>query len=358
MVFIVNPNYSNDFTAYLPIDINSGFDCFVDWGDGTGMRYRKEDDFNAYPEGERNIHHRYEGLSVGRKFEVVVSGTVTSLRASVIPLAFRSSVTEVKQWGKTGLTRMSHAFEGFSGLTTLPPDETGAFEDVETFDYAFAECRNLTTVSGHLFDHARAATGFNATFSQCDQLVMIPENLFRQAESATSFTRTFEHGKRLTKVPQGLFANCPGVDSFIRTFYGCESLQAVPADLFSGSPRVKSFSGVFWDCLSLTSIPEGLFDANPEVTDFSRTFENCRSLTSVPSSLLDRQRKVTDCSRMFYGCRVLRSESPWMLVDGVKVHLYERSLYPDVFVFPRAHDDCFSRCPALPDGSLIPDAWK
>lgn len=358
MVFIVNPNYSNDFTAYLPIDINSGFDCFVDWGDGTGMRYRKEDDFNAYPEGERNIHHRYEGLTVGRKFEVVVSGTVTSLRASVIPLAYRSSVTEVKQWGKTGLTKMSRAFDGFSGLTTLPPDETRAFEDVESFDYAFAECANLTTVSGHLFDYARSATSFNGTFSQCNQLMILPENLFRQAVSAISFNRTFEHCKRLTKVPQGLFANCRDVDSFTYTFYGCESLQAVPADLFSGSPKVKAFSGIFWDCRSLTSIPEGLFDGNPEVTDFYRAFENCQSLASVPSSLLDHQRKITDCSRMFVNCRLLRSESPWMMVDGVKVHLYERRLYPDVFVFPRSHEKCFTGCYSLPDASLIPDEWK
>lgn len=358
MVFIVNPNYSNDFTAYLPIDINYGFDCFVDWGDGTGMRYRKEDDFNAYPEGERNIHHRYEGLTVGRKFEVVVSGTVTALRASVIPLAYRSSVTEVKQWGKTGLTRMNRAFDGFSGLTTLPPDETGAFEDVESFDYAFAECANLSTVSGHLFDHARSATSFVGTFSQCHQLTVIPDNLFRQTVSAASFNRTFEHCRRLTKVPGGLFANCPEVGSFTNTFYGCESLQTVPADLFSGNPKVASFSGVFWECRSLTSIPEGLFDGNPEATDFSRTFENCVSLASVPPSLLDHQRKVTDCSRMFLNCRVLRSESPWMAVDGVKVHLYERRLYPDVFVFPWSHDKCFTGCTGLPDASLIPDSWK
>ena len=358
MVFIVNPNYSNDFTVYLPIDINSGFDCFVDWGDGTGMRYRKEDDFNAYPEGERNVHHRYEGLTVGRKFEVVVSGTVTSLRASVIPLAYRSSVTEVKQWGKTGLTKMNRAFQGFSALTTLPPDETGAFEDVESFEYAFAECANLTTVSGHLFDHARSATSFSGTFSQCPQLMVLPENLFSQAVSATNFNRTFEHDRRLTKVPGGLFAHCPEVESFTYTFYGCESLQAVPSNLFSGSPKVTSFSGIFMDCRSLTSIPEGLFDGNPEVTSFYRTFENCLSLASVPSSLLDHQRRITDCSLMFRNCRGLRSESPWMLVDGAKAHLYERHLYPDVFVFPGSHDQCFSGCPGLPDRALIPDSWK
>jgi len=47
-----------------------------------------------------------------------------------------------------------------------------------------------------------------------------------------------------------------------------------------------------------------------------------------------------------------------MMVDGVKVHLYERRLYPDVFVFPWSHDKCFTGCNGLPDASLIPDPWK
>ena len=358
MVFIVNPNYSNDFTAYLPIDINSEFDCFVDWGDGTGMRYRREDDFNAYPEGERNIHHRYEGLSIGRRFEVVVSGTVTSLCADVIPLAFRSSVVEVKQWGKTGLTNMYRAFTGFSGLTTLHLDETGAFENVRSFDYSFSECPRLTTVSEHLFDHARSATSFNGTFSQCHRLAIIPENLFVQTASARSFHRTFEYCKSLVTIPEDLFAHCPEAESFDYTFEGCESLPTVPAGLFAGNPKVTSFAGLFVNCHSMTALPEKLFDGNPEAAIFHRTFDNCSSLTSVPASLLDRQRKITNCSGMFSNCYNLRTESPWTSVNGEKVHLYERHLHPDVFVFPWSYDYCFGACWSMPDYDSIPDTWR
>lgn len=357
MVFIVNPNYSNDFTAYLPIDINSHFDCFVDWGDGTGQRYRTEDDFNALPEEERNIHHRYEGLEIGRQFEVVVSGTVTSLNADVIPRAFRSSVTEVKQWGKTGLVKMYRAFDGFAGLTTLHLDETGAFENVESFDYSFAECPRLTTISEHLFDHAKSATSFRGTFNHCNSLALIPENLFRQTTSALSFEETFSYCNSLTNVPENLFAHCPDVTSFSYTFVHCEFLKTVPAGLFSGNPKVKSFAGVFNECHALTWIPQGLFDNNPEAEDFSWSFYYCDSLTDIPASLLDHQLKLTNCSWMFHACYNLRSESPWTLVDGKKVHLYERHQYPDLFVYPWKYQYCFNGCQYMPDYSQVPDFW-
>lgn len=358
MVFIVNPNYSNDFTAYLPIDINSSFDCFVDWGDGTGQRYRTEDDFNALPEEERNIHHRYERLGIGRTFEVVVSGTVTSLNADVIPRAFRSSVTEVKQWGKTGLVRMYRAFDGFAGLTTLHLDETGAFENVESFDYSFAECPRLTTISEHLFDHAQSATSFRGTFMQCNSLAIIPENLFRQTTSARYFDETFAYCNSLVTLPEHLFAHCSEATSFSQTFHHCESLQNVPAGLFSGNPAVESFSHLFGECHSLSRIPQGLFDHNPEAVDFSWSFWDCHSLVDVPASLLDHQLKITHCDYMFVNCDNLRSESPWTLVDGQRIHLYERYLYPDLFVTPWWHEYCFGSCWNMPDFSQVPDFWK
>lgn len=358
MVFIVNPNYSNDFTAYLPIDINNDFDCFVDWGDGTGMRYRMADGFNSLPEGERNIHHKYEGLTIGRRFEVVVSGTVTSLNADVIPLPFRSSVVEVKQWGKTGLRSMDRAFAGFSGLTTLHLDETGAFEDVDSFDSSFEDCPRLTTISGHLFDHARKATRFNYTFRHCNRLAIIPENLFANAESAESFEWTFSECKNLTSIPEDLFAHCNKAKQFRYSFYGCESLTSVPAGLFAHNPEVIAFDGLFLNCHSLTSIPTGFFDANTEVTSFSQTFESCHNLAVVPTDLLDHQLKVINCSEMFFDCGALQMESPCVLVGEVKVHLYERNRFPDYFVYPWQYAGCFAGCHNLLDYEMIPADWK
>ena len=358
MVFVVNPNFSNDFTAFLPIDINSDFDCFVDWGDGTGMRYRNEDDFDSYPQELRNVHHKYEGIDVGQRFEVVVSGTVTSLCADVIPLAFRSSVTEVKQWGKTGLTKMYRAFAGFAGLTTLHLDETGAFENVTSFEYSFAECPRLTTISEHLFDYARSATSFQGTFSNCHRLALIPGNLFRQATAARSFNWLFYNCKSLTTVPEDLFVKCNEVEFFRYAFYDCESLREVPSGLFNGNPKVTDFFGLFRGCRALASVPEGIFDSNIEVTNVGQLFCDCSALVTIPSTLFDHQQRLMNFSWMFTNCNELRTESPWTLVDGEKVHLYERHLHPDIFVFPMYHDSCFGGCGNLTDYSEIPDSWK
>ena len=159
-------------------------------------------------------------------------------------------------------------------------------------------------------------------------------------------------------LPEHLFAHCSEATSFSYTFRHCESLQNVPADLFSGNPAVESFYGLFGECHSLSRIPQGLFDHNPEAVNFGWSFWDCHSLVDVPASLLDHQLKITHCDFMFVNCDNLRSESPWTLVDGQRVHLYERYLHPDLFVTPWRHEYCFGSCWNMPDFSQVPDFWK
>ena len=357
MIFVVRPNYSNDFTAYLPIDIYNSYDCYVDWGDGTGQRYCSADNFQSLPDGQRNIHHKYEGLTVGRSFEVVVSGTVTSLSSSQIPEALRSSVTEVKQWGKTGLTQMDNAFEGFTGLTTLHLDETGAFENVTSFNQSFAGCPRLVTISEHLFDYATSAESFNNTFQESRMLAVIPENLFRNAKAAKYFYGTFSRCQRLVSIPEQLFAECSEATQFDYTFERCGSLKSIPSGLFAHNNKALYFNSTFRDCSSLSEIPDGLFDGNPDAFDFYGTFAYC-NLKAIPTHLLDNQRKITNFQEIFCGGYNIESESPWTMVNGKKVHLYERHLYPDAFVTPISFRACFVDCHMMPDYDSIPDDWK
>lgn len=357
MIFTVNPNFSNDFTAYLPIDIDSDYDCFVDWGDGTGDHLTSEDDYSVFPEELRNIHHRYEGITIGKNYEVVVTGTVTSLCSDRIPRAFRSSVTEVKQWGKTGLISMERALNGFTGLTTLRLDETGAFSEVTSFLDAFSDCPRLTTVSEHLFDFAGKAESFYGTFSNCSSLIIIPENLFSHCVNTTDFSFTFSHCTALVSIPDRLFDHCVSVIRFSSTFSQCYALTSVPEAIFANNPSVVDFSWVFSECRSLQEIPAGLFLNNKEVTSFSYSFQACSALTEIPASLLDNQRKITNCQWMFNGCGNVRSESPYTWIDGQKVHLYERINYPDYFVTPIHHDYCFASCGRMADSSLFPESW-
>lgn len=396
MIFIVNPNYSNDFTAFLPINVDSHYkwfgksipsdlDCFIDWGDGTpGEHISVSDKRWELPEDQRAIRHHYEGLEVGRKFEVVVTGTLPSLDARNIPKSFRSSVTEVRQWGKLGLRNMDYAFEGFIGLETLHPDETGAFAEVSSFINAFHDCPRLKTVSEHLFDYAAKATDFGGLFNNCQSLAVIPERLFSNCSSALSFSTAFRDCKALASIPENLFAGCtlvtdmsqvftncfsvvsipeglfkccPKIWNCDSAFKGCRSVREIPAKLFENNGEIRTFAQTFKG-LAIDKLPEHLFDNCPNVQSFNGTFLSCRLLEKVPYSVFDNQRKVLSFESTFREC-ALWKESPYtILSDGTKVHLYERKDHPDDFVTPIDYTSCFRDNNNLPDWDSIPEAWR
>jgi len=391
MIFIVRPNYSNDFTAYLPIDIqyrgsDYPFDCFIDWGDGSpGQHFTYNDKLWELPKGDRAIHHHYEGLEIGREFEVVVSGQVSSLNSDAIPDAYKSSISEVKQWGKTGLKLMNNAFRGCTGLETLHPDETGAFSDVSSFYGAFSECPRLKTISEHLFDYAKNAENFEWLFYECSSLVNLPENLFASCQNATTFGWAFYDCTSLASIPENLFSGCGNVESFYATFCNCRSIKAIPEKLFWNCPKVKLFPEVFNNCFNIENIPEQLFSKNTKAQDFSYsfqsvygissipahlfdncsethtvngTFRNCNNIKSIPISLFDNLRNVVDFQCTFTDCYQIEGESPYSIIDGIKVHLYERADYPDYFVTPIRYSYCFCNCWRLEDWETIPSIWK
>ena len=138
-----------------------------------------------------------------------------------------------------------------------------------------------------------------------------------------------------------------------RAFIFQTKLTEIPADIFDGLTEVVVFSNTFGDCTGLTNIPEGLFDKCTKVTSFNTCFAGCTGITSIPEGLFDKCTKVTDFSYTFAGCTGLTGDSPYTTinVDGndVKVHLYERSSYPEHFTAPEYFNGCFNRCTGLID---------
>ena len=176
-------------------------------------------------------------------------------------------------------------------------------------------------------------------------------------EGITDFSDVFLGCTKLTSVPANLFANHPNATSFSGAFFGCMSLKSIPAGLFANNRKVTDFYSTFFGCTSLAAIPENLFANNPEVTSFNFTFYGCKALTSIPANLFDNNRKVTDFAYTFYGCKALTGESPYTMIDGQKVHLYERANYPEQFTAPENSDRCFYGCTGLTDYSQIPTDW-
>jgi len=142
------------------------------------------------------------------------------------------------------------------------------------------------------------------------------------------------------------------------TFQYCTSLTTIPENLFANCPNVFDFSGSFRYCQSLKSIPEKLFANCPNVDQFYQTFEGCYALTSIPTSLFDNNRMVTYFSGTFLNCWNLTGESPYTMIDGQKVHLYERANYPEHFTTPTDFKYTFSSCTGLTDYAQIPSDWK
>ena len=132
--------------------------------------------------------------------------------------------------------------------------------------------------------------------------------------------------------------------------------------IFDGLSNITHFSGVFFGCTSLQSIPEGLFDKCTKVKDFSYAFSQCTNLKEIPVGLFDNCTEVTSFEGTFYECPNLTCKSPYTViqVDGVdtKVHLYERSNYPEYFTTPTSYSECFYNCTGLTDYGSIPSSWK
>ena len=297
-------------------------------------------------------------------------------------------------------------------LVIIPEGLFDKCTEVTDFSYLFAGCSNLQTIPEGLFDKCTEVTRFEGTFTYCTSLESIPEGLFRYntlvysynyvfnssgiqllpaftfgsensyltfnnafegcsnlktiksdafyCKNLGNFGALFKNMLSLEKIEAGAF-NCPNMTSFNNAFTGCLNLTEISGDIFKYNTKVTDFYYCFSNT-AITLIPEGLFDACTEVTDFGGTFAGCSKLQEIPIGLFDKCTKVAYFDETFKDCTILTGESPYTIidVDGVdtKVHLYERSLYPDYFTAPTNYGECFRGDTYLTDYSTIPSEWK
>ena len=267
-----------------------------------------------------------------------------------IPVGFFSKCTKAENFGST--------FRGCSSLTTIPNIFAGC-TNVTTFEETFSDCTSLTSLAAGLFDSCTQLSSyrsFRLTFSNCTSLTELPVGLFNHCTKATEFWGTFERCGGLKKVPR-IFDGCTGVTKFTNTFKECRGLTEITQGLFDGCPNVTDFYQTFYKCTSLISVPQ-IFDNCTEVTKFEYTFNGCGALKSISEKLFDACTKVTRFFWTFAGCMELTGESPYTLVNGVKVHLYERKNYTEFFATPEESNYCFGNCYDLTDFNNIPRKWR
>ncbi len=110
------------------------------------------------------------------------------------------------------------------------------------------------------------------------------------------------------------------------------------------------------ELLGPENVPAGLFRNFESVTIITQMFENCTSLRSLPVEMFDNMRKITTATSAFNGCSAFTGESPYTMVEGEKVHLYERST-ANGFSAVTKYTDCFEGCTQMADYANIPQAW-
>lgn len=284
--------------------------------------------------------------------------------------------------GMTQVTTYFGCFQSCPNLKTIPADLFKDAVAVTTMGRLFANCPEIKTVPENLFDNcsklkevsylfmesgienvpeklfAKCTSLTNASycFQKCNLLKQVPAGLFRNNSALSNVSNLFI-GSGITSVPEELFQNNPKITSFTNTFKECSLLTEIPEGLFRANTSVTSFSGTFSNCTSLGSIPEKLFIHNEKVTSFTSVFNECTGLKSIPAGLFDGNLNVTNFSKAFLNCTLLSGESPYTLVEGNKIHLYERTAALG-FKVPSTYTNCFTGCTGLSDYESIPSAWK
>ena len=94
-----------------------------------------------------------------------------------------------------------------------------------------------------------------------------------------------------------------------------------------GKLGLTSMDHAFYKVATLKSIAADPIGSFAGVTTFESAFEGCTGLESVPVSLFDNALQVNSFKRCFHGVSGLERESPYTVVEGQKVHLYERRGY-------------------------------
>lgn len=316
MVLRVKP--AADGNVYLPL--RGSVKCVVDWGDGRRDACTGEYGSGTLANGF--ISHAYSGVG---PFVVRVSGNVSALSSYGLPDC--SCVGAVLDWGNTGLSDLSSAFQGQVALEELAaPDET-TFADVHSFRNAFSGSA-ITTVPDGFFTSCPAVCDYTRVCFGCQNLTALPDNLF------------------------------PAAESLQQSFKGCTSLRELPAHLVASGASLKEMQETFADCTSLVEMPETLLSGCTGLERVVSAFAGCTSLTGLPTALFDDCRRLTDVEGAFMNCTALAGESPFTIIDGQKVHLYERAADPGRFAAVAKYYLCFYACTGLSDYMDIPATWK
>ena len=259
-------------TIKLPV-AGTGLNVTVDWGDGTAP----ETFTTAFPT------HTY---ATAGTYEIKVWGTCP-------------------KWGYTGGTSVTTTQNSDYYTYTQYLTKVKQFGELGAQRYGFAQCKNLTEVSGDNLVTNRTfekTTSMAYMFSRCSKLTSLDVSSF-DTSNVTDMAGMFDGCSSLTSLDVSNL-DTQNVKDMCGMFVGCTKLTSLDVSNFDTS-NVSNMAAIFSACSSLKSLNVSNFDTS-NVTNMEGMFNECRNLIDLDVSKFNTA-KVTVMSAMFSGCSSLKS---------------------------------------------------
>ncbi|MDE5637422.1 MAG: leucine-rich repeat protein, partial [Alistipes sp.] len=308
----------------------------VDWGDGSDVEV-----FTAGLTASNAHEYADEG-----EYTVTIASDNTFTAFQFYNNARLKAIVK-NSLDMSGVKTLSRCFYNDRALESVPADMLASCTGATAADNMFYGCIALKSIPDGFFAPLTLCKTFANCFQNCAALETIPAGMF-EGSIATNFNSIF-NGSGIKALPARCFAGCTATSEMKNICTGCKQLETIAPDAFEGCTKITTFYNAFSSCESLKAIPVTLFASCTGLNELDYCFQRCTGLTSLPAGMFDNNRSIRWMEYCFQRCENLTGETPYTVIDGNKIHLYEREFYPDYFLNPSSHDYCFSYDELLDD---------
>lgn len=321
--------YNNGSNLYAVQCTTSSGTYTVDWGDGLGTQTYTSGTTASY-----NILYANVGagtLTTRGYRQAMITITPTTAGQSVTAALFNvrhtndtattgnpHNILEVSACD-VGLARITFGVEAASianaaynpNLEQVNLIQTAAAIRAaatgQNFDYMFAHCYSLQSVTGTITGAAAGTYSATAMFQFCRSLRRAP---VLNLPNCTYAVNMFHTCVALQEVNLDNVSNAASVANWGQTFQNCTSLQNAPRFALDGA-NCESWSSTFATCTSLKNVPY-INASDSRMAFFNSMFSNCRSLRNAPVINMPVTGNFS-CASMFSGCNSLRTAPTYNL---------------------------------------------
>ena len=217
-----------------------------------------------------------------------------------------ATIDPLEGWDTSGVTDMSHLFEGCWRLTDFSALSSWETGNVTSLAYTFTNTKisDLAVVSG--WDVSNV-TDMERIFSGCNQILTLQPLSGWETDSLNNVFNMFFMCQNITNLSGLENFNLSSLTSLKAMFNGCHGITNVDALSGWDVSGIAIMDSMFSSCQSLANV-SGLANWNvSNVTSMASMFYNNKALTSVEPLKKWNTSNVTSMAGVFRGCDKLES---------------------------------------------------